>query len=290
MLNKNIIAQSEIISNAKVNIGLNISAKLDNNYHKIETLIQEISLSDEISIKIYQRRGNIKILQEGINIECAEEQNTCYVMANFLKKKFNLKNKITIKIKKNIPTGSGLGGGSSNAAATLRCLDESLQLRMSKIEKNKICTSIGMDVPFFLDGGLQFAENMGEKLKPISSIFRKHFFLLVFPRFGISTSWAYNHINKRLPSKKKLYNLLALKESINFDLFGNDFETIVIPRYPEIREVKKLLLSSNALFSSLSGSGSTVFGIFKNFDDVLKASELLKQKKYHSTIAHPVYR
>ena len=92
MLNKDIIVQSEIISNAKVNIGLNISAKLDNNYHKIETLIQEVSLSDEISIKVYQRRGNIKILQEGINIECAEEQNTCYVIANFLKKKFNLKN------------------------------------------------------------------------------------------------------------------------------------------------------------------------------------------------------
>ncbi len=290
MLNNGILAQSDVISNAKVNIGLNISSKLDNNYHTIETLIQEVSFSDKINVKIYHRHGDIKVLQEGINIGCSSEQNTCYLMANSLKQKFNFKNKITIEIKKNIPVGSGLGGGSSNAAAILRFLDETLELCLSKTEKDKMCTAIGMDVPFFLEGGLQFAESKGEKLRSMSKIFKKYFFVLVFPNFGISTSWAYSHINKPLPSKKKLYNLLALKETINFALFGNDFETIVVPRYPEIREIKKLLLSSNAIFSSLSGSGSTVFGIFDNFDEALESSELLRQKKYHSTVAHPVYR
>ena len=290
MLNKHLLDKSDIISNAKVNIGLNISTRLKNNYHNIETLIQEVSFFDEINITIFKESGDIEIQQKGIDIGCSLEKNTCYIVASLLKNKFNIKNEIKINIKKNIPTGSGLGGGSSNAASILNFFDKKFQLKLSKVEKNQICQTIGMDVPFFIDGGLQFAEGMGEKLKSVPPVFKEHFFVLVFPKLKVSTPWAYANLNKRLPSKKKLYNLLAQKKTINFNLFGNDFESIVIPRYPEIRDIKKYLLSENAIFSSLSGSGSTVFGIFNNFDEATNSSKMLKKKKYHTVVATPIYR
>ena len=290
MLNKHFLAKSNIISNAKVNIGLNISTRLKNNYHNIETLIQEVSFSDEINITIFEQSGNIEIKQSGINIGCPLEKNTCYIVTNLLKKKFGIKNEIKINIKKNIPIGSGLGGGSSNAASILNFFNKKFKLKLSKSEKSQICQIIGMDVPFFIDGGLQFAEGMGEELKLVPPVFKEHFFVLVFPKFKVSTPWAYANINKRLPSKKKLYNLLAQKKTINFNLFGNDFESIVIPRYPEIRDIKKYLLLENAIFSSLSGSGSTVFGIFNNFDEATNSSKMLKKKKYHTVVATPIYR
>ena len=130
-----------------------------------------------------------------------------------------------------------------------------------------------MDVPFFINGGLQYAQGMGEVTTSLPSILKDCFFLIAKPQFSISTKWAYSKINKLLPNKKMRYNLLALEEPLKWDSFWNDFEDVVIPRYPEIRELKEAMLKSGAIYSSLSGSGSTVFGIYNNYDQALEASK-----------------
>ena len=286
----NILIKSTILSNAKINIGLNIFDKNDNGYHILESLIQEISISDIINIKILKSTGPIQLSLKGLAIDCSNEKNTCYKIANYVKKNYEIKNQIIIELHKKIPIGSGLGGGSSNAASILNFLDKTLKINLSKKEKIEICKSIGMDVPFFIDGGLQYVEGMGDITSMLPPVFKNNFIIIAKPQFSISTKWEYSKINKLLPNKKMRYNLLALEEPLKWDSFWNDFEDVVIPRYPEIRELKEAMLKSGAIYSSLSGSGSTVFGIYNNYDQALEASKKIDQKKYQITVTSPIYR
>ena len=143
---------------------------------------------------------------------------------------------------------------------------------------------------FFLEGGLQYVQGMVEKLSPIQDIFSKYCFVLVIPKINISTSWAYSKIKKELPRNKLNYNLLALSNPIKWNAFRNDFEDIVIPIYPEIRDVKKLFKKNNAIFSSLSGSGSTIFGVYENQDLAQNVSKVMQDSGHQSIVANPIYR
>ena len=290
MLNKDILISNTLVSNAKVNIGLNIFDKADNGYHILESLMQEISLCDSIKITIFQSSGGVNICSKGFSINVEDDKNTCYIIADSIKKTYNIQNRIDIQLDKKIPIGSGLGGGSSNVAAILNFCDEVFNLSMPIKEKKQICQNIGMDVPFFINGGLQYAQGMGEVTTSLPPIFKDTFFIIICPQFRIATKWAYSKINKGLPSKKMRYNLLALEAPLKWSLFRNDFEEIVIPRYPEIRDLKAAMLNSGAVYSSLSGSGSTVFGIYNNYDQALSASKKLDQEKYHITVTSPIYR
>ena len=290
MLPKNILIESTILSNAKINIGLNIFDKNQNGYHILESLVQEISISDIINIKILKSSGGIQLSSKGLTVDCPDTQNTCYKITNYIKKNYKIENQIIIELHKKIPIGSGLGGGSSNAACILNFLDKTLKINLSKEKKAEICKSIGMDVPFFIDGGLQYVEGMGDITNMLPPLFENNFIIIVMPQFSISTKWAYSKINKPLPNKKMRYNLLALKEPLKWNSFWNDFEDVVIPRYPEIRDLKEAMLKNGAVYSSLSGSGSTVFGIYNNYDQALEASKKIDQKKYQITVTSPIYR
>jgi 4-diphosphocytidyl-2-C-methyl-D-erythritol kinase len=147
-----------------------------------------------------------------------------------------------------------------------------------------------MDVPFFINGGLQYAKGMGDIMQSMPPLLKNKFFIVAMPQFSISTEWAYSKINKLLPNKKMRYNLLALEEPLNWSSFRNDFEDVVIPRYPEIRVLKEAMLKNGAIYSSLSGSGSAVFGIYNDFDQALEVSKKIDQNKYHITVTSPVYR
>ena len=287
---KDILASGTICSNAKVNIGLNIIDKAENGYHLLESLIQEISLQDTINITIAQSDGDIIIKTAGIPIDCNNQANTCYKILSYIRKEYNIQNAITIELNKKIPIGAGLGGGSGNAAAILNFFNNKLNLKISTDKKNELCTKIGMDVPFFIKGSLQYAEKMGEITTELPNVFKDHYFLIITPPFSIATKWAYSKLNKNLPSNKMRYNLLALEEPLKWDLFRNDFEDVVIPRYPEIGVLKGRLLDSGAIYSSLSGSGSTVFGIYNNYDQAVIASKKIDHKKYHITVTSPIYR
>ena len=288
MLSEEILIEATITSNAKINIGLNIFDKFDSGYHILESLIQEISISDIVNIKILKSNGGIQLEAKGI--DCPIEDNTCYKITNYVKSHYKIKNKIIIELHKKIPIGSGLGGGSSNAASILNFLDKTLKINITKKKKIEICKTIGMDVPFFIKGGLQYAKGMGDVTQNMPPLFKNNFFIVAMPKFKISTKWAYSKINKPLPNKKMRYNLLALEEPLKWKSFKNDFEDVVIPRYPEIRVLKEAMLENGAIYSSLSGSGSAVFGIYNNYDQAFEASKKIDQKKYHITVTSPIYR
>ena len=283
------LKKSHIIkSYAKVNIGLNIIDKMQNGYHEIETLMQQINFYDTIKIEISPNKGKVVFSVKGNKINCEDEKNSCFITAKLLKQKFKITNQITITLHKNIPIGAGLGGGSSNAATILNFLNNYFNLNLKDNEKVDLCKNIGMDVPFFLNGKLQYAENMGDKLSILPDLFKSYYFLLVYPEIIIPTQWAYLNIKKQLPIKKLHYNLLALKTPLNWGVFENDFEEVVIPRYPEIGEIKQKMIENNAIYSSLSGSGSTVFGIYETLESAILTREKIKNSKYQTIVTQPV--
>ena len=172
---------------------------------------------------------------------------------------------VKIEIEKIVPTGSGIGGGSANAAATLLGLNSLFNLGLDYNKLESIGSYIGADVPFFIRGGTQLGEETGFKLTKIAKKLEV-VILLVVPKVSISTKWAYSQIKNKLKSDNSILRFADLmrKDFLSFKFFENDFEKIVIPAYPEIGSIKNRMLDSGANFASLSGSGSTVFGVFDN--------------------------
>ena len=247
-------------SPGKINLGLKILEKRDDNYHNIRSVFCQIKFTDVITFK---KSSTFKLTASGINVP-TDSSNLiikAYKMMSGLKDK--LKNSYHIHLEKNIPIGAGLGGGSSNAASTITALNKLWNLNLSDKEMISISRKLGADVPFFINGKVQFAEGIGEKLKPIDSSFLKNKkVLLVCPNYSISTSWAYKNINKYLDFDNKFDNLCTLIKPINWQSFENGFEKVVKSTYPETAEIINNLRCADALYAGLSGSGSTVFGIF----------------------------
>ena len=269
---------------SKVNIGLQILEKRSDDYHNINTIFQELKFGDVITIDE---------TNHGCNIICDEikvptgENNLCYKSYYELIKRFPNINGVKITIKKNVPIGSGLGGGSANAASVLKGICKLFALGLSNNELESIAAKIGADVPFFINGGTQLGTVIGEILKPIDKTFNG-FYLLVMPNISISTKWAYSQIKNQLNSDKTLAKFASFSGEKNFspELFENDFEDIVIPAYPEVGLIKYKLIELGAKFASLSGSGSTVYGIF-NDEASAKGAELVFQNSNTTIITKP---
>ena len=175
------------MSYAKINLGLQIDKKLKNGYHKIKTIMTLIELHDEM---YFENFDSIFVSMDK-NI-CHMTDNLCYKVAIYLKKKYNIKNGIKIHIKKNIPDGAGLGGGSSNAAETLKFLNKAWNLNLSQKKLKKIGSKFGCDIPFFIEGGVCYAKNMGEKVKKIKNKLSNEDIVLIIPEKKIKTKDVYN--------------------------------------------------------------------------------------------------
>jgi len=189
--------------------------------------------------------------------------NTCAKAYHLLKNTFPDIGGVAIHLQKVIPPGTGLGGGSSNAATVLKGLNELYRLSLSTEKLETLASRIGADVPFFIRGGTQIGDGIGEILTPVPSPV-KGVYLLILPELSISTAWAYGALKNRLESSEQRPNFAHFfyGNTPSFSIFENDFERIVIPAHPEIGTIKSRLLKAGAEFASLSGSGSTVFGIF----------------------------
>ena len=249
-------------SNTKINIGLKVINKRSDGLHDIVTIFQEIDFGDKIQFKKVKIGCNIK---SNVNWIPLDDSNLCYKAHDVLSKKLNRDLGVEIYIEKKVPVGSGIGGGSANAAATLLGINSLYNLGLDNKQLEIIGSHIGADVPFFIRGGAQVGEETGYKLTPISEKLDAAI-LLVLPSVSISTKWAYDQIKYKLNSQNSIPNFAHLMRNdfLSFKFFENDFEKIVIPAYPEIGSIKNRLLESGANFASLSGSGSTVFGIFDN--------------------------
>ena len=252
----------ELTSHAKVNLRLDILNKRADGYHEIRTVFQKISLADEMSITS---------AKSGIEIACDhpqvpdDETNLAYRAAHTLLTKHKIREGISISIKKRIPIAAGLGGGSSNAAATLMGINQLFALGIHPQELMSIGKDIGADVPFFIFGKSALATGIGDKLESLEVI-PPLWLLLITPDFPISTAWAYGNVRRGLTNRN---NNITIPQYINhlqdvITILSNDLEHVVIPRYPLIQEIKDTLLAEGAKGSLMSGSGSTVFGIFEN--------------------------
>ena len=258
---------------------MRILGKRKDGYHLIETVFQEIDFHDEIDIE----RNNSGIF----TIECSDksieaDNNIIIKTANLIKPLLPPNFGAHFKLQKNIPIGAGLGGGSADAATVLKYLfGYSEKANVTNDKKDKIllnyATKIGADVPFFIKGHTAYATGIGNKLEQIS--FPKQWFaLLVMPTFNISTSWAYNSLNISLTDRIKNTILLSyLRNGFKWQFFENDFEKIIIPAYPQVGIIKERLKKNSAVFTSLSGSGSTVYGIFENLSSAKKAKDNLME-------------
>lgn len=253
-------------SYAKVNLTLDILGRRKDGFHELDTVFQHIELYDEIELIDSDK------IEIGCNLKFLEsEDNLAYKAAILLKEKFNINKGVSINIKKNIPIGAGLSGGSSNAAAVLKGLNVLWDLRLNKEKLIELSKELGSDVAFHIIGGTCRGKGRGEILEKINDI-EKYYVVLVYPGFDISTKEAYSNLDYGKIGKEKSSNKFA--KDFNLKYLHNDFESSIFEKYPKLKEIKGKL-GENSL---LSGSGSSVFGLFKEKEKAQLIYDLLRKE------------
>ncbi len=250
---------------AKINLGLWVGRSRLDGYHEIITTLVPLELHDLIYIR--KEKMGVKVKTSGINLDLPQKHNLAYRAAELFFQETKIQSGCLITIKKNIPVGAGLGGGSSNAATVLIGLNRLFGSPLNYTGLKKLAMQLGSDVPFFLLSVPCVARGRGEKLRPVR--LPRLDLILHYPGFSISTAWAYNQLDRireKLTSPLISPKILCYKLRRN-ELAGlaeqvyNSFETIVFSKYPHLAQVKNLLLANGAIVASLSGSGSTVYGL-----------------------------
>ncbi|MBI5747681.1 MAG: 4-(cytidine 5'-diphospho)-2-C-methyl-D-erythritol kinase [Nitrospinae bacterium] len=271
----------KIKSPAKINLGLKVVGKRSDGYHNIETIFQMVSLYDDITL--IESESGITLYSNNKNIPL-NEKNLAYRAAYLLRERTGVKKGVKIEIDKNIPVSAGLGGGSSNAAVTLLGLNHIWELKLPKEELLSIARLLGADVPFFLSGVRALGTGRGDELQ-ILPVADKFYVILLNLGFSISTEWVYKNLKLELTKERKNINIkkfISKKGAIGDirDILSNDLESVVMEKYDVIGRMKELLLSAGAYGSLMSGSGSTVFGIFKDYSSAKQAGEMLKREEW----------
>lgn len=260
---------SNLKSYAKINIGLRIINKREDNFHNIETIFYPVNLYDEIeiSLKPATKDCNTVLITVDKYYVPADKSNVCYKMIESFFKHFNITDcyRIELLIRKNIPVSGGMGGGSSDAATVLKYLIKYFNVNIKEHREDilKIALSVGSDVPFFLVNKPCLATGRGEKLIILPEFKIDYRILLVNPNVSVSTKWAYeNYKLSNYEFKKTELTYVKTFDLSEKNIYINDFESVVFGRYKELGEIKKYLLNNGAVFSSLSGSGATMYGFF----------------------------
>ena len=247
--------------NAKINLGLQVVSKKPDGYHNIETIFYPIPFCDALEI-VLSESNETTFTQTGIAIDGNPDDNLVMKTFRLLEKDFDLP-KTAIYLRKQIPFGAGLGGGSADAAFMLKLLNDFASLGLSVEELEKYAGRLGADCPFFIRNSPVFAEGIGNIFTPLDFSLRDYYLVLIKPDIHISTKEAYNGINPKQPTFRLTEIIrLPVREWKNYMV--NDFEEGVFARYPIIGEIKQSLYDSGAIYSGMSGSGSSVFGIFED--------------------------
>ena len=276
----------KINSYAKINLGLHVLDKRVDGFHNITTIFQEIDFYDQLTIE----KSKTMIFDTNVNWIDATN-NTCISAIEILKQYHPDLPNFKIFLQKNIPTNAGLGGGSSNGTAILKGINQLCSLNIQEKEMKKLAEKISADSTFFVDGGMQGAEEKGQKLYPIKNIQLDNYILLVMPDIKVQTSDAFMFIKKYLVKGETHIKLSQMLEELKLknlssELFYNDFEMHVFKTHPEIGKIKLEILDLGAKYASLSGSGSTVFGIFSDKQTAQKAQSFFSPH-YSTIIANP---
>jgi len=256
----------QINAYAKINLGLRILARRPDGYHELITVFQRISLADRVILE--KLDGGIEYA--GTELTERPEDNLCYLAAETFCSLFGMELGVRIRLEKAIPTGAGLGGGSSDAAAVLRGMCEMYGISPTHEDLIGAAAEIGSDVPFFFsDLSSALGEGRGERLTPVNGLSRSFYLLVLKPNYSISTAWAYSELDNILTFEK---NNISIVSHDFFSYSGgapstemtNDFEVLIFDAHPELAEARADLLDAGAEFAGLCGSGSAVFGAFSD--------------------------
>jgi 4-diphosphocytidyl-2-C-methyl-D-erythritol kinase len=259
-------------SPAKVNLILKVLRRREDGYHDIASLMQKVSLADEMQFAP---------LRDGIEISCpgsdlpTDEGNLVVRAARTLFAEAGFAGGVRITLRKRIPTAAGLGGGSSNAATTLTVLNDLFRFGFDHERLIRIGARLGADVPFFIYGSTAWAFGIGDLLEP--AVIPEMWLVLVNPGFEVPTKWVYQSLNLPLtktPLKYSIPSFSGIRDLAS--ALSNDLEKVTVARYPVLEELKGFLLRQGAIGSLMSGSGPTVFGLFEKEQDAIKAEGALR--------------
>lgn len=249
--------------NAKINLGLNIIEKRPDGYHNLETIFYPINLQDALEVTRRDTDSKEYILRVcGTSLEIDDEDNLVVKAYKLLKKDHPQMLPIDIHMYKHIPAGAGLGGGSSDAAHMIKLLNEKFLLKLSAEQMESYAAQLGADCAFFIKNKPVFATGIGNVFEPIELSLKGYHIVLVKPDIFVSTRDAFSHIKPTRPS-------VSLKEIVKQpieswkDSMKNDFEESVFLKFPEVAAIKDELYDLGAVYAAMSGSGSSVYGIFK---------------------------
>ena len=275
---------------AKINLGLDVLGKREDGYHEVRMVMQTIHLYDRVEIK-KTRSPHIHV-ETNLYYLPVNEDNLVYRAAKLMKDEFQIKEGVRIVLQKFIPVAAGLAGGSSDAAAVLVGMNRIFNLGLKQNKLMELGLKIGADVPFCIMRGTALAEGIGEKLTALPPM-PKCPVLIAKPAISVSTKAVYEGL--KLYDGMEHPDIDGVMEGIQQkDLkgvashMGNILETVTIPMYPVIEDIKKLMLENGALNAMMSGSGPTVFGLFPNEKEIRRAYEALKQSGLAKMCTHPI--
>jgi len=252
-----------VFPNCKINLGLNILRKREDGYHDLETVFYPIPLKDALEVV----RGHLTVNSEqfttsGLTIDGNTDNNLCIKAYHLLKKDFPSLPSIQMHLHKVIPMGAGLGGGSADGAFALKLLNDAFHLNLSNQQLIDYALQLGSDCPFFILNKPCFATSRGEVMEEIELDLSAHQFVIINPKIHIGTGWAFGNITPKIPNQS-IKNIIQQPIDTWKDALINDFELPAIQHYPEIGDIKTELYNQGAIYSSMTGSGSTVYGIFE---------------------------
>ncbi|MBR6967351.1 MAG: 4-(cytidine 5'-diphospho)-2-C-methyl-D-erythritol kinase [Ruminococcus sp.] len=272
---------------AKINLALDVTGKLPNGYHSLESVFQTVGLYDEVEVEL--TKGGIELscevpgeFADSDPIPC-DERNIACKAAKFFFEQNGIDCGCRIHIKKGIPSQAGMGGGSTDAAAVLWCLGRMTGKSINAPEK------LGADVPFFLTGGTAYVEGIGERITPIAD-YSGRILVIAKGKEGVSTAEAYRNIDgleePLHPETQKLAEAIKTAPDTAYKYFGNLFEQAV--RLPEVEDIRSDMLEYRALRAVMTGSGSAVFGLFEDAAQAARCVDKLREKGYFAAVCETV--
>lgn len=271
----------------KVNLGLDVIRRRKDGYHEVRMIMQTVQLYDKITME--ERRQKGITLETNLSFLPVNENNIAYKAARMLMEEFHISGGLNIKIEKHIPVAAGMAGGSTDGAAVLYGVNRMYQLGLTKRQLMERGVRLGADVPYCIMRGTVLSEGIGEILTPVAAMPDCHI-LVAKPPISVSTKYVYEHL--KLDSVERhpdIDGMVAALEAGSLkgvaDRMENVLETVTIPEHPEIEQIKEVMCSEGALNAMMSGSGPTVFGIFEDKKQGLKARDILR----NGTLAKQVY-
>ncbi len=255
-----------VFPNTKINLGLHVLSRRDDGYHDISTAFYPMSWCDSLEIIVSDNKEPFTFTQSGIPIHGDLSSNIVYRAWKAISEVKKLPS-LLVHLHKNIPIGAGLGGGSSDAAAFIKAAEKLFALEISVEEQVQIASSLGSDCAFFIRNTPLLASGRGDQFRPAHIDLSSYYILLVHPGIHSSTADAYRHVTPAIPANE-LEDILRLPLPEWKDNLVNDFEASIFSKFPAVRQLKQMMYNNGAIYASMSGSGSAVFGLFSSSPDI----------------------